>query len=128
MRLNPSKSRMMYFFWILCKMTCTCILMQYFQILQESCTLELHQSLGQDFKTIGACQLVFKDIFDKPHGRIHGTASLTGDAWFTFCLEKKYNICLCIYSKKNHQYYSDIMICFFGSWHNKHADTLYMPI
>uniref|UniRef100_K1QMS1 Protein fantom n=1 Tax=Magallana gigas TaxID=29159 RepID=K1QMS1_MAGGI len=45
---------------------------------RESCTLELHQSLGQDFKTIGACQLVFKDIFDKPHGRIHGTASLTG--------------------------------------------------
>ncbi|XP_022337426.2 protein fantom-like isoform X1 [Crassostrea virginica] len=45
---------------------------------RDSCTLELHQSLGQDFKTIGACQLVFKDIFDKPHGRIHGTASLTG--------------------------------------------------
>ncbi|XP_048736763.2 protein fantom-like isoform X2 [Ostrea edulis] len=45
---------------------------------RESCTLELHQSLGQDFNTIGACQLVFKDIFDKPHGRIHGSASLTG--------------------------------------------------
>ncbi|XP_062566792.1 protein fantom-like [Saccostrea cucullata] len=45
---------------------------------RESCTLELHQSLGQDFKTVGACQLVFNDIFDKPHGRIHGTANLTG--------------------------------------------------
>ena len=46
--------------------------------LQESCTLELHQSFGQDFSTIAACQLTFKEIFDKAHGRIHGTASLTG--------------------------------------------------
>ncbi|ESO82700.1 hypothetical protein LOTGIDRAFT_184477, partial [Lottia gigantea] len=45
---------------------------------KETCTLELHQSFGQDFRTISACQLMFKDIFDKPHGRIHGVASLTG--------------------------------------------------
>ncbi|KAK6982601.1 protein fantom [Biomphalaria glabrata] len=45
---------------------------------KDSCTVELHQSFGQDYKTIAACQLVFSDIFDKLHGRIHGTASLTG--------------------------------------------------
>ena len=45
---------------------------------QESCTLELHQSFGQDYSTLAACQLTFKDIFDKTHGRIHGTAVLTG--------------------------------------------------
>ncbi|XP_059142176.1 protein fantom-like [Physella acuta] len=47
-------------------------------IQRESCTVEIHQSFGQDYKTIAACQMVFRDIFDKPHGRIHGTASLTG--------------------------------------------------
>lgn len=45
---------------------------------KESCTLEMHQSFGQDYKTVAACQLVFRDIFDKPHGRIHGTATLIG--------------------------------------------------
>ncbi|PVD20902.1 hypothetical protein C0Q70_19065 [Pomacea canaliculata] len=45
-----------------------------------SCTLELHQSFGQDYRTVAACQLVFKDIFDKPQGRIHGMAVLTGVA------------------------------------------------
>ncbi|XP_046328973.2 protein fantom-like isoform X2 [Haliotis rufescens] len=45
---------------------------------KDSCTLELHQSFGQDFQTLAVCQLVFRDIFDKPHGRIHGTATLTG--------------------------------------------------
>ncbi|XP_053402324.1 protein fantom-like isoform X7 [Mercenaria mercenaria] len=45
---------------------------------KESCTLELHQSFGQDFSTIAACQLVFREIFDKTYGRIHGTATLTG--------------------------------------------------
>ncbi|RUS82637.1 hypothetical protein EGW08_009590 [Elysia chlorotica] len=45
---------------------------------KETCTVELHQSLGQDYSTIAACQMVFRDIFDKPHGRIHGTATLTG--------------------------------------------------
>lgn len=39
----------------------------------------MHQSFGQDYKTVAACQLVFKDIFDKPHGRIHGTATLIGN-------------------------------------------------
>ncbi|KAH9499089.1 Protein fantom, partial [Bulinus truncatus] len=45
---------------------------------KDSCTLEVHQSFGQDYKTVAACQMVFSDIFDKLHGRIHGTASLTG--------------------------------------------------
>ena len=40
--------------------------------------MELHQSFGQDFSTVAACQMTFKEIFDKTHGRIHGTASLTG--------------------------------------------------
>ncbi|XP_052231915.1 protein fantom-like isoform X2 [Dreissena polymorpha] len=45
---------------------------------KDSCTLELHQSFGQDFTTVAACQLTFREIFDKTHGRIHGTATLTG--------------------------------------------------
>lgn len=45
---------------------------------KDSCTVELHQSFGQDFSTVAACQVTFKEIFDKTHGRIHGTASLTG--------------------------------------------------
>ncbi|XP_035828549.1 protein fantom isoform X2 [Aplysia californica] len=47
---------------------------------KDSCRLELYQSFGQDYSKIAVCQLVFRDIFDKPHGRIHGTASLTGTA------------------------------------------------
>ena len=42
--------------------------------------MEVHQSFGQDYITVAACQLMFKDIFDKPHGRIHGVASLTGQS------------------------------------------------
>ncbi|XP_052817311.1 protein fantom-like isoform X2 [Mya arenaria] len=45
---------------------------------KESCTLELHQSFGQDYTTIAACQITFRELFDKTHGRIHGTATLTG--------------------------------------------------
>lgn len=40
-----------------------------------------------------------------------------------FVWNKKNNICLCIDIKNNHQYYSDVMICFFYSWCIKHADT-----
>ncbi|KAL8619480.1 hypothetical protein ACOMHN_011831 [Nucella lapillus] len=47
---------------------------------KQSCTLELHQTFGQEFRTVAACQLVFRDLFDKPHGRIHGMATLTGVA------------------------------------------------
>ncbi|KAK3603408.1 hypothetical protein CHS0354_009388 [Potamilus streckersoni] len=49
-------------------------------IQKESCTLELHQSFGQDYSTLAACQLIFREIFDKTHGRIHGTATLSGVA------------------------------------------------
>nr|KAG5707913.1 hypothetical protein BaRGS_031644 [Batillaria attramentaria] len=45
---------------------------------KQTCTLELHQSFGQEYRTVAACQLVFREIFDKPHGRIHGVATLTG--------------------------------------------------
>ncbi|KAK7114118.1 protein fantom-like isoform X1 [Littorina saxatilis] len=45
---------------------------------KQTCTLELHQTFGQDFRTVAACQMVFRDIFDKPSGRIHGLATLTG--------------------------------------------------
>lgn len=47
--------------------------------------MEIHQSFGQDYKTIAACQMVFRDIFDKPHGRIHGTATLTGTIYYGTC-------------------------------------------
>ena len=46
----------------------------------------MHQSFGQDYKTVAACQMVFKDIFDKPHGRIHGTASLIGMTYHSLIL------------------------------------------
>ncbi|XP_076449555.1 protein fantom-like isoform X2 [Babylonia areolata] len=45
---------------------------------KQTCTLELHQTFGQEFHTVAACQLVFRDLFDKPSGRIHGVAALTG--------------------------------------------------
>lgn len=45
---------------------------------KKTCTLELHQTFGQEYRTVAACQLVFRDLFDKPHGRIHGQATLTG--------------------------------------------------
>lgn len=40
--------------------------------------MELHQSFGQDYSTVAACQLTFRELFDKAHGRIHGVATLTG--------------------------------------------------
>ena len=46
--------------------------------LQDSCTLEVHQSFGTDYHTVAAAQLKMRDIVDKTHGRLHGTAQLTG--------------------------------------------------
>eukprot|EP00106_Octopus_bimaculoides_P016413 XP_014783855.1 PREDICTED: protein fantom-like [Octopus bimaculoides] len=47
-------------------------------IQKSSCTLELQQSLGQSYKTLAACQLTFRDLFEHPPGRIHNTAFLIG--------------------------------------------------
>ena len=46
---------------------------------QEGCTLELHRCLGADYHTLAACQLPMRDVIDKSHGRLHGTAQLTGN-------------------------------------------------
>ncbi|KAK2187638.1 hypothetical protein NP493_159g03000 [Ridgeia piscesae] len=45
---------------------------------KDSCTLEVHQSFGTDYHTVAAAQLKMRDIVDKTHGRLHGTAQLTG--------------------------------------------------
>ena len=46
-------------------------------VLQDSTTLELHQSFGTDFRTVAACQLKMRDILEKSSGRLHGTVQLT---------------------------------------------------
>ncbi|XP_067934908.1 protein fantom-like [Watersipora subatra] len=43
---------------------------------KESNILEVHQALGTDYRTIASCKLRFRDIFDKPHGRVHGVADV----------------------------------------------------
>ncbi|CAH1779675.1 unnamed protein product [Owenia fusiformis] len=52
------------------------IFLHYLQ--KDGATLELHQSYGTDYRTVGACQLKFTDIFDKPSGRIHGNVTVLG--------------------------------------------------
>ncbi|XP_077993112.1 protein fantom-like [Glandiceps talaboti] len=47
-------------------------------LMKESTTLEIHQALGTEYKTVAACQLKFRDLLEKPHGRLHGTGQLTG--------------------------------------------------
>ncbi|GIY47302.1 protein fantom [Caerostris darwini] len=41
-------------------------------------TLELHESLGVDFKNLASCEINFSDIFSKPKGKIHGKQKLIG--------------------------------------------------
>ena len=38
--------------------------------------LEVHQALGTDYRTIASCKLRFREIFDRPHGRVHGVADV----------------------------------------------------
>ena len=45
---------------------------------KDSCTFELHQSFGTDYRTVAACQLKMRDILDKPQGRMHATVQLVG--------------------------------------------------
>lgn len=45
---------------------------------KESTALEVHQAIGTEYRTIATCRLHFRDIFDKAHGRLHGTV----DIWF----------------------------------------------
>lgn len=45
---------------------------------KDSCTFELHQSFGTDYRTVAACQLKMRDILDKPQGRLHATVQLIG--------------------------------------------------
>lgn len=40
--------------------------------------MEFHRAFGTDYKTLAACQLKFRELLEKPHGRIHGSAKLTG--------------------------------------------------
>ncbi|XP_033626403.1 protein fantom-like isoform X2 [Asterias rubens] len=47
-------------------------------LMKGSTTLEVHQAVGTEFRTIAACQLRFRDLLEKPHGRVHGTAQLLG--------------------------------------------------
>ncbi|XP_022097495.1 protein fantom-like [Acanthaster planci] len=47
-------------------------------LMKGSTTLEVHQAIGTEYRTIAACQLRFRDLLDKPHGRLHGTEQLLG--------------------------------------------------
>jgi len=43
---------------------------------KESNILEIHQALGTDYRTVASSRLRFREIFDKPHGRVHGVADV----------------------------------------------------
>ncbi|KAJ7360419.1 Protein fantom [Desmophyllum pertusum] len=45
---------------------------------KESTLIEIHRAFGTDYKTVAACQLKFRDLLEKPHGRVHSTAKLIG--------------------------------------------------
>ncbi|XP_076809545.1 protein fantom-like isoform X2 [Clavelina lepadiformis] len=45
---------------------------------KESTIFELHQAMGIEHTTIAACKIKFNQLLDKPHGKLHGSASLTG--------------------------------------------------
>lgn len=48
----------------------------------------MHLALGTDYRTVASCKLKFRDIFDKPHGRVHGAA----DVISTYPIELLLNI------------------------------------
>lgn len=43
---------------------------------KKTSTIELHQAIGSDYETRGACQLSFRDLIDREKTRIHGHAEL----------------------------------------------------
>ncbi|XP_019629312.1 PREDICTED: protein fantom-like [Branchiostoma belcheri] len=51
---------------------------------KESTTLEVHQAMGLDYTTLAVCQLKFRDLLDKPQGRIFSTTYLTSPEGVNF--------------------------------------------
>ncbi|XP_078607513.1 protein fantom-like isoform X4 [Branchiostoma floridae x Branchiostoma japonicum] len=51
---------------------------------KESTTLEVHQAMGLDYTTLAVCQLKFRDLLDKPQGRIFNTTYLTSPEGVNF--------------------------------------------
>ncbi|XP_071501124.1 protein fantom-like [Diadema antillarum] len=47
-------------------------------LMKGGTTMEVHQAIGTEYRTVAACQLRFRDLLDKPQGRVHGTAQLVG--------------------------------------------------
>ncbi|XP_039255957.2 protein fantom-like [Styela clava] len=45
---------------------------------KDSTLVELHQAFGTEYTTICACKIRFNQLLDKPQGKLHGTAILTG--------------------------------------------------
>ncbi|XP_020602821.1 protein fantom-like isoform X2 [Orbicella faveolata] len=45
---------------------------------KESTLIEIHRAFGTDYRTVAACQLKFRDLLEKPHGRVHSTAKFIG--------------------------------------------------
>ncbi|CAF0828349.1 unnamed protein product [Brachionus calyciflorus] len=43
---------------------------------KKTTTIELHQAIGSDYETRGACQLSFRDLIDREKSRIHGQVQL----------------------------------------------------
>ena len=51
----------------------------FFFLYKESTLIEIHRAFGTDYKTVAACQLKFRDLLEKPHGRVHSTAKFIGE-------------------------------------------------
>lgn len=74
--------------------------------MQESTTLEVHMAVGTDYSTVASCRLRFRDIFDKPQGRVRGVADViseyrSGVVCYTCIYARgviKVNCCLQVYS------------------------------
>lgn len=49
-----------------------------FKILQNRMTLELHQAQGVEHRTLGTCQVKFRDVIHTNGERVHYTMPLTG--------------------------------------------------
>ena len=44
--------------------------------------VEVHQAMGTDFKTLAVGRLSWRDLFEKPSGRLHSSAQLTATGAF----------------------------------------------
>ncbi|CAB4032458.1 fantom-like isoform X1, partial [Paramuricea clavata] len=45
---------------------------------KESTMVELHRALGSSYETVAVCQLKLRELLERSHGRLHGTAKLIG--------------------------------------------------